>query len=263
MFIYECSSVAELLAQCQSLTVQPHSGRWFFRGQRDSRWSLLPSLLRPDMRTGLPVGDPMQYEKRIIQYMKVVLEAETSLPSRVIKDDDRVLALAQHYGCATRFLDWTREPKVALYFAASGALRADKNCRAFSVFAMADIYLNIRDGGATIVRPERGANPNLAAQRGLHTKASWEKPDLWDASRAKLTRKFVVSAALDTRLVRFDMPREQSEKAMQYLLDAGIDGASLFPGHPGIARLVDDLAELGEVAAAKVFDDRSYVISPK
>lgn len=261
MFIYECSSVAELLAQCQRLTVQPHSGRWFFRGQSDSRWSLLPSLLRPDMR--LPVGDPMQYEKRIIHYMKVVLGAETSLPSRVIKDDDRVLALAQHYGCATRLLDWTSDPKVALYFAASGALRADGDCRAFSVFAMADIYLNIRNGGATIVRPERGANPNLAAQRGLHTKASWEKPDLWDASRAKRTRELVVSAAIDTRLVRFDISRVEAARAMQYLLDAGVDGATLFPGNPGIARLVDDLSQLDEVAAAKVFDDRSYVISPK
>lgn len=258
MLVYKCSSVEDLVMNCHALTFEAMSGRWSFRGQRDSRWSLMPSLLRPGVR--LPDGDPKEHEKRVLAYLRRVLSQDAALPSAILEDEDWLLTLAQHYGIPTRLLDWTKDPLTALYFAAADALRSNDDGKEFSVFALADIYVNVGTSGFKFVRAVRAANPNLRAQRGRLTKGSWEQPDLWDRGRERETKKVVVSAAFETRLVRFDLALKHAEKAMQYLLDADVTGAALFPGEVGLVRLVDDLVQLDAAAVARVMDPRSLVI---
>ena len=46
MLIHECSSAAELLHKCEGIALRTGSARWFFRGQADASWGLVPSLFR-------------------------------------------------------------------------------------------------------------------------------------------------------------------------------------------------------------------------
>lgn len=182
MFFYRATSVRDLIEKCTSLSLTRFSGRWYFRGQRNSAWSLLPSLLGPDGSS----QPPNEFEEGVIDNMRRVLRDRTTFSARVIGDDDVLLAMAQHYGVKTRLLDWTRDPYVALYFACSESLRA-ANVDCVSVFAMAQLYLT-NSRKASFVEPPRAANPNLAAQRGLLSKADWTQPDLWTIPRHERRR---------------------------------------------------------------------------
>jgi hypothetical protein len=58
---------------------------------------------------------------RTLEYWKQLDEGLAGWPP---EDIWSICALAQHYGLPTRFLDWSRRPLIAAYFAAEGALRS-------------------------------------------------------------------------------------------------------------------------------------------
>src|ERR1051325_7040684 len=140
-FIYEAKSARDLIRTCQRLALVAMSGDWSFRGQGDSTWELTPSLLRK-----IPDGfSPQEFEKNLLNDLRGVLQLKTTLPAHLIEDENFRLSYAQHYRVPTRLTDWTRDPLVALYFAASDAMRevvlSGKRGGKLSVFALADIYL--------------------------------------------------------------------------------------------------------------------------
>ena len=87
---------------------------WIFRGQRSASWGLVPGLYRQWRDGSTEQAHHHQLEERLLFRFK--LEARPYLT--IEPDNDwEWLALAQHHGLPTRFLDWTRSPLVALYFA--------------------------------------------------------------------------------------------------------------------------------------------------
>jgi hypothetical protein len=84
---------------------RPQNG-WFFRGQSNPSWSLIPKIGRPPF-IGVRERTILDSWKRwAIQYLV-----------QPPKNDWEWLIIAQHHGLATRLLDWTRNPLNAAYFA--------------------------------------------------------------------------------------------------------------------------------------------------
>lgn len=92
----------------------------------------------------------------------------TSELQSLLNDEDELLALGQHYGLATPFLDWTTSPFIAAFFAFEEACN---DCDNRVIYALDKNAIDrIEAGGddrVKIIRPQLGENKRLISQNGL------------------------------------------------------------------------------------------------
>jgi FRG domain len=104
------ASVNELI-QLVDATFKSTKTRWWFRGQRDFSWNLLPKVRR---------GYTRQQERYLTNLFYT--RAQTRHAVCPAADDYAGwLAMMQHFGLPTRLLDWTISPeKMAVRHALQG-----------------------------------------------------------------------------------------------------------------------------------------------
>lgn len=76
-----------------------------FRGQSNIEWELIPKAGRKPYNNLKDINIYSQWKRRAIAYVDIAN-----------KTDWELLAIAQHNGLPTRFLDWTHNPLVATFF---------------------------------------------------------------------------------------------------------------------------------------------------
>ncbi|MDR0834659.1 MAG: FRG domain-containing protein [Candidatus Symbiothrix sp.] len=93
-----------------------------YRGQANDSWGLEPNIIRN--LKGCSPKKVKKNEKAIITEFKQQLEIwnlnehiQTRWTKKGYHDDWLLIAQAQHYGIPTRFMDWTLNWQIALYFA--------------------------------------------------------------------------------------------------------------------------------------------------
>jgi len=87
------------------------STNYLFRGQQNFDWKLIPKIGRDDFAKTVPA----YFKEDFI--LRGWLRYSEQLTVNKPKDTWDELTLAQHHGLATRLLDWTKNPLVALFFA--------------------------------------------------------------------------------------------------------------------------------------------------
>ncbi|WP_186292605.1 FRG domain-containing protein [Mucilaginibacter corticis] len=106
-----------------SVVFKHRETNYVFRGHSNINWELIPKVGRPAYSASFTSG--IITEQSILDSWK-----RYSQPHLIIqpKDDWEWLTLAQHHGLATRLLDWTRNPLVALYFATENPTTEEDVC---------------------------------------------------------------------------------------------------------------------------------------
>lgn len=158
-------------------------------------------------------------------------------------DMHQVLAVAQHHGVPTCLLDWTRRSYVAAYFAASSALGRSEPPRHIAIWAL-DISARNSWHDLGFVQLPGGTSSNLAAQAGVFT-----------VSRITQTsNEIFVPTALNEHnpyqhgvsLTKYTLPYREVIPLLEGCHRLGVSGSTLFPGYEGVAREVQDLANMGK-----------------
>lgn len=234
------------------------NGQLAFRGQASSAWSLLPKAFRTGQTVGYggkpPAARPTRVEPQALAEFRAVQEFVVAAdnsgldvasggrimlkhqdPQVVFDDPDwehnwpqpeilETVALAQHHGVPTRLLDFTQDPLIAAYFAASdawnlyGRQAGRRRSRHFAVWVIDLRFIrainNIRrrrPERISEIRVPRANNSYLDAQAGLFL-IDWGANDVMRQGGTLLIEQIIMQSAdywqYGQRLSGLDIPKD-------------------------------------------------------
>jgi len=145
--------------------IEDYSGSNFlFRGHTNFEWNLLPKIGRPEFRKTVP---------KIFKEEYVLNSWKRYASHFIIKqpvDDWDWISLSQHHGLATRLLDWTKNPLIALFFATCD-FNIDKDGSVF-IFDFNNDGINTQVAGPFDINRSgvffpKGISARIISQRGV------------------------------------------------------------------------------------------------
>ena len=216
--VHAIGSVQQFLAHISNRHFRRERGSWVFRGHADARYTLVPSVGRGEHTS----ATREKYEQSLFTIF--CREARGHIKP-IPADDWEWLALAQHHGLPTRFLDWTHNPLVALYFAVDSSPTVDGQVFFLNAPQKASKH-TLQESPFALRRPAK-IYPNIVsarirAQEGLFVACSDLETPLDQALRSDWTIERLIVPASAKAKIRYDLYR------------VGVHTSSLFPDIDGL-----------------------------
>ena len=194
---------------------------WIFRGQADVSWPLIPKAGRPEFRNGNDLGRFNAWRKRAYGH--------GPLPD----NDWECLAIAQHYGLATRLLDWSCNPLIATYFAVNERPKCDGVIYCFlpSLFIDCTAFSLQEELDQVVAYLPRAIDQRVSRQSGVFT--------VHKDAISEIVVKELDYPLSGTNLVRIEIPRVHKLPILEMLDEYGINGHGIFPDLDGLSRYIN------------------------
>jgi hypothetical protein len=221
----QLNSVSQLVDKVEGLGA---TSQLLFRGQ-DCDAPLLPKIARDD-----PTRDTTELERNMIRELK---RRTARHPTLLGVDDWDALVVAQHHGMATRLLDWTTNPLIALWFAVSGQEPA-ADAYVF-LLPVSDENLLQRDvetdpfaTKATRIFKPSVNNERLSAQAGWFTAHNY-------STKAGKFYDLHGNDKMGHSIQRQVVPGIKKKDILKSLDRVGVNQESIFPGLEGNCKYID------------------------
>ncbi len=215
-----------------------------FRGHSDSAWRLQSKFDRLVAQLRKPTQkEKQQREENFTKHFEFYRELVCTLLDVRALDDSQLESLGQHNGLATRLLDWTLSPYMAVFFAMSDMKESKVPCLWCLDIDAPAVRTDKSESTAElqIVRPQFHNNARIVAQQGLFTQlyGGGALESLTAEQLSKLSRGSCVS------LQRVDLAfsSEEWERCRSRLGRMGITSASMYPDLIGIAQATNQRSE--------------------
>lgn len=231
----EVGSVNEMLKKVDEFCRDEATGSVWLRGHADYSWELKPTIGREHYYIGKCICFDEHKEKNLLHRFRRYAYAHLN---RSIGEWEALL-LARHYRLPVRLLDWTSNPLVALYFAAT----YDKEPTDGAIWAFLrhpddssdiDIFKDpppVKIKGVRIIYPFVNS-PRIIAQSSAFT----IQDDPWKNLDAYAGKEFSPGEMDITKLVKWKVPKEKKASIIEELERAAINQRTLFPDLDGLAK---------------------------
>ncbi len=247
------------------------NNEFIYRGHSNSNWNLLPTVLRRESmrqlkeanedsincehlvskefkllqdfihscdQTGITVpNDSVMFRRENLTQLSLekYIEHPEKWPSEKLLE---TMAMARLHSLPTRLLDWTKNPYVAVYFAASQALRMRRDwdgSQKLSILVFNKGLSTIDNFGPIKVLRIRGAiSQNIVAQQGLFT----VHPILEKRGEPLMIRSLEEYLPDKISVQKLTVPIKESVGLYRLCNQFGFNAAKLYPGTDGASRSV-------------------------
>ncbi|CAA0147234.1 FRG domain-containing protein [Acinetobacter baumannii] len=249
-----------------------------FRGQENSNWELTPNLFRSIPHfiarkfDGLAFlewsylhsfvkacdlnGVQIPYDSMVFrnEFLNEFPNSCALAPMKwPLKEYYELLSFAQHYGISTQLLDWTHQPLVACYFAASNVIKNYDISGSFSIWCLDIEKINLLNDfqkkNIEIINVPKSLNQNISSQQGCFTLVRQEVTResqctfCEEKNRIKeviLVNDLVAKKRQHTMLAKINLPNKFANNVLKFCDSYSINATTIFRGIFGAAQHVQD-----------------------